>query len=293
MDPRLAVPPPKRRSPAREVMRAAFAASVERLVRQDSSLRLRATEEAVHDARVATRRLRSDLRTFRPLLDDAYACDLCERLRWLQDGFASARDADVLLARIARDTDLLSRGDRDRAGAILDGLRDARARAYDAMLAMLREPRYAALLHELVELVRRPWCSELAGEPARAVIPRIVDDAWRALHERVRRRSRPPSNGELHRIRIAAKRARYAAEAARPVLGRRAKRLACGLEALQTTLGAQHDAVVACAKLREWADDTAAAFVAGELTALERHAAARGRRAWRKAWKHARRTHAR
>ncbi|HTD35424.1 MAG TPA: CYTH and CHAD domain-containing protein [Candidatus Elarobacter sp.] len=285
----IAVPPPKPRSPAREVMRAAFAASLERLVRQDPLLRLSANEDAVHDARVATRRLRSDLRTFRPLLDETYARELRERLRFLQDGFAAARDADVLLARIARHADLLASEDRERAGAILEALRGAREAAYGRMLAMLREPRYAALLQELVELVQRPPCGALADEPAREVVPEVVDDAWSALRKRVRRRSRPPSNRELHRIRIAAKRTRYAAEAAAPVLGRSAEKLASAVEAIQTTLGDQHDAVVACGTLRAWADDGAAAFAAGELTVIEQRAAAEGRYAWRKAWKRARR----
>jgi CHAD domain-containing protein len=157
------------------------------------------------------------------------------------------------------------------------------------MLSMLREPRYPAMLQELVELVQRPQCSERADEPARAAIPRIVGESWRALRKRVRRRSRPPSDRELHRIRIAAKRTRYAAEAATPVLGRRAEGFAAAAEAIQTTLGAQHDAVIACHKLREWADDGATAFAAGQLSILEQHEAAEGRRTWRDGWKRARR----
>lgn len=274
---------------ALDVARAAFAASLERLVRQDPLLRLHPTADAVHDARVATRRLRSDLRTFAPLLDEAYARDLRERLRFLQDGFAAARDADVLLERIARHAELLASEDRERAAPIFRALREARAAAYERMLAMLREPRYAALLRQLIELVESPRCNALAGKRARDAIPEILDDAWRALRKRVRRRARPPSDRELHRIRIAGKRARYAAEAAAPVFGRRAKKLASALEAMQTTLGDQHDAVVACATLRAWADDRATAFAAGALTVLEQRDASDGRDAWHAAWKRARR----
>ncbi|MDV9192738.1 CHAD domain-containing protein, partial [Streptomyces sp. SR27] len=55
----------------------------------------------------------------------------------------------------------------------------------------------------------------------------------------------------LHEARKAAKRARYAAEAARPTLGKPAKRLAKRVKAVQSLLGEHQDAVVARAALRE------------------------------------------
>ncbi|HEX3463164.1 MAG TPA: CHAD domain-containing protein [Candidatus Elarobacter sp.] len=278
-------------SPAREVARAAFAGSLARLVRQDPLLRTRPNEDAVHDARVAVRRLRSDLRTFRPLLDEPWARGLSERMRWLQDGFAEARDADVLLGRMRRHAERLSGDDRRRADAILDAFGAERERAYLRMQAMLNEPRYADLLRELIDLVRRPRCRALANEPACDVLPWIVEDAWSGLRKRVRRRSRPTPDAELHRIRIAAKRARYAAEAAVSVLGGRARRLAHAVEAIQTVLGEQHDAVVGRARLRAWANHEDAAFVAGQLSMLEELHADEGRQAWLDAWRCAKDAH--
>lgn len=83
-----------------DVARAAFARSVERIVRSDAAIRAQRDTEAVHKARVSVRRLRSDLRTFEPVLDPPWAQTLGHRLRPLGDVLGTARDADALLARM-------------------------------------------------------------------------------------------------------------------------------------------------------------------------------------------------
>jgi CHAD domain-containing protein len=55
----------------------------------------------------------------------------------------------------------------------------------------------------------------------------------------------------LHEARKAAKRARYAAEVARPVAGEPAGRFAAGMKAVQSLLGDHHDAITAQAAARE------------------------------------------
>ena len=55
----------------------------------------------------------------------------------------------------------------------------------------------------------------------------------------------------LHEARKAAKRSRYAAEAAQPTAGTRAKKLAGAMEDLQELLGDHHDSLVARQVLRE------------------------------------------
>jgi len=275
-----------------EVVRAAFAASVEALVQVDATLRIHADPEAVHRARISVRRLRSDVRTFLPVLDRTWAEGLRERSRWLQDGFSAARDADVLLTRLRRQSAGLPEADRRRLDETLAPLEAAREVAYERLGSMLREPRYPALLQELADAAKSPPLAPRAGELACDVIPEIVAGAWSMLRKRVRRRSHPPTDRELHRIRIAAKRVRYAAEAVAPVAGRRAAKLARAVERLQTILGDQHDATGTCERLRTL-PKAGTAFVAGELAALEHRAALQGRRAWRDAWRDAKRAHRR
>jgi CHAD domain-containing protein len=276
-----------------EVARAAFAASVDQFVRYDAKLRLAADEAAVHHARVCVRRLRSDLRTFSPLLDANWACELRERLQWPQDVLSAARDADVVLENVRRASVALPEVDRRIVEEVLAPMRAARERAYDVVRGMLRDPRYVPMLCALVDAAKRPPLNQRADEPAAAAIADILHDGWATLRRRVRKRSRPPSDRELHAIRIAAKRVRYAAEAIAPVAGRSAERFGRDTERLQTVLGEQHDAVMAGERLRSLGADGAQAFVAGELAAIANAAECEARRGWRRAWRAAKRTHRR
>ena len=111
---------------------------------------------------------------------------------------------------------------------------------------------------------------------------------WRGLARRVKALGDPPADEELHAVRIEAKRVRYAAEAAAPLLGRQARVFARAAATLQGVLGDLNDAVEAERWLRGWAGErrsTPAAFAAGELAGLERAAAQETRARWRKAWK--------
>jgi len=275
-----------------DVARAALAASVEHIVHYDAELRLEPDVEIVHHARVAVRRLRSDLRTFLPLFDAAWACALRERLSWLQDGLSAARDADVLIAGLLRHSEALPDADRRGVGDLLKTFRAERAAAYDRVRAMLRDERYVPLVQDLVDAANRPPLTDAAAERACDAIPAIVGEAWSMLRKRVRKRSRPASDRELHGIRIAGKRVRYAAEAVSPVAGRPARALARAAERMQTVLGDEHDAVAACRRLRDLAGGEHA-FLVGELAALENVARLEARAAWRNAWRKAKRAYRR
>ena len=63
--------------------------------------------DAVHKARVATRRLRSALRTFRRLLDRDVTDPLRDEVRWLATALGAPRDAEVMKARILAALDAL------------------------------------------------------------------------------------------------------------------------------------------------------------------------------------------
>lgn len=274
-----------------DVARAAFARSAESIVRYDAKLRLQPDETTIHQTRVAVRRLRSDLRAFLPLLEQTWALDLRARLSWLQDGLSAARDADVLIAGLKRQSRRLPDADRLRLDTLLVPFAAARTAACERLHEMLHEPAYARLLQDIVDAANHPPLTALASEPACDVVPSIIDGAWSTLRKRVRKSSRPPSDRELHGIRIAAKRVRYAAEAVEPVAGRPVRSLARRVAAMQTTLGEQHDAVVACRALRELTGEHA--FLAGELAVLEVLAGQKARESWRTAWRKARRAHRR
>jgi CHAD domain-containing protein len=276
---------PRRDARGGELVRGALASSVERFMRHDSRLRLDPDAQTVHQARVAIRRLRSDLRSFLPLLDADWVRELRTRLRWPQDVLSAARDADVILENLGHASIALPDVDRPRIDDVLAPLRAARERAYEGVRTMLHDPRYVPMLCALVDAVKRPPLNELADEPGRDAIAVVLSDGWKKLRRRVRERSQIPSDRELHGIRIATKRVRYAAEALVPVAGRCAERLGRDAEELQTVLGAQHDAVMACERLRALGVDAELAFVAGELAAVAHATERDARRNWRDAWR--------
>jgi CHAD domain-containing protein len=285
--PDVAVPVLARGATAGDVVRRAIAASVLRLIRHDPGVRLDRHPEHVHQARVATRRLRSDLRTFRGLVQAEWASSLRDELGWLAGILGAVRDRDVMLQRMARRVDGLAEASRPRAAGILTTLQAARGEAHVELLESLRGHRYLALLDGLVEAANAPMLLPEAELPAKDVLPGLVRQPVRALTRQVKALRDGGSEDELHRVRIRVKRVRYAAEAVAPVLGKRARAVARAAASLQETLGEHQDAVVAERWLRAWVQGSrsvAATFTAGELAGLERAAAADARARWPEAW---------
>jgi CHAD domain-containing protein len=247
---------PGRKAAAGEVVGAYVREQVAALAAHDPRVRLD-QHDAVHQMRVATRRLRSVLAAYRPLFDRTVTEPLRDELRWLGAVLGEARDAEVLHARLraavdAEPDDLLlgpvvARIDTD----LLGRYREAHARILEA----LDGDRYLALLVALDGVV---------ATGGRKTIPRGVRRTWRRVRAAASAvEAAPPERRDeaLHDVRKAAKRARYAAEAARPALGRPAKRYASRMKDVQGLLGDQHDTVVAREVLRAMG---AQAFLAGE-----------------------------
>lgn len=284
--PEVAVPSLDESATLADVVRAAIAAGFVRLLQHDPGVRLGGDAEDVHQARVAARRLRSDLRTFRSLLDPERSAALREELQWLGAELGHVRDADVLQERLRDQVALLPAVDARPATALLRRLDTQRTAARETMLAALDSDRYLRLLDSLVAAVERPPVNEEADAPARKALPGIVRGPWKHLQKAVESLDDHPEDEALHDIRIRAKRARYAAEAVVPVLGKPAQRFAKAVAGVQSVLGDLQDAVVA----EEWLRTAAAkgpaaqAMVAGQLIAVQRGAMAASRRDWPQAW---------
>jgi CHAD domain-containing protein len=273
-----------------EVLRAAIARSTARLLAHDPGVRLGGDAEDVHQARVATRRMRSDLRTFRRVLDPDWDESLRADLKWLGSALGAVRDTDVLLARLEARVDELDDAERAAGERIVDVLREERARARDELLGAMRSERYVALLERLLAAARAVPAST-DGLDFELEVSDLAVKPWKKLRKAVHALGDDPPDPELHAVRIRAKRARYAAEAVVPAVGKGPKRFAKAVAHLQDVLGEHQDAVVAGQWLREHvpADDGHAAFVAGQLAVLEAAAAQASREEWPAAWKQARR----
>jgi inorganic triphosphatase YgiF len=235
------LPEPPRIRSAGDLLQACLANGLRRIVEQDFAVR-RNLPDAVHQLRVACRRLRSELRTFAELLDDPRTDELRAELSWLADSLGAARDLEVLRDRLhvrAREGDPLDVGPVDAL------LAEQQQAAEASALEALRSPRYLVLLQLLHDVAASPQLSELADARAKDVVPGLVHRATAKLDKALHRLDLDGPDASWHRARIEAKRARYAAEAAAPVLGRPSKRA----KRLQTLLGEHQDAVVAAERL--------------------------------------------
>ncbi|MDQ3977947.1 MAG: CYTH and CHAD domain-containing protein [Actinomycetota bacterium] len=287
--PEIAVPTLPEECTAGDVVRLAIARSVTRVLRHDPGVRIGDDPEDVHQARVGTRRLRSDLRTFAPLLSSEWATPLREELRWIASALGEVRDADVLTERLRGQATDLPEVDAAGFAPVLRRLADEREGARTRLLATMRSERYLALLDRLVAAANDPQLVGEAGGPAQEVVPELVLGPWRQLRRAVRRLPSAPSDEDLHGVRIRTKRARYAAEAAIPVFGKKARRFSEAVAAVQGVLGNHHDAVVAESWLRAAVAEANVpqALVLGELLAAQRAEVRRCRREWRDSWKKA------
>jgi CHAD domain-containing protein len=243
-------------TPAGDVVVAYLGRQIRALTSLDPMVR-RDEPDAVHQMRVASRRLRSSLRGFRGVLRRSAVADVADELKWLAAVLGEARDAEVLEQHLHASLAALP------AGQVL-GPVDARVQAHFAplragartgLLSALDSRRYFLLLDELDGLLADPPLRPHAARPAAAVLPGEVRRAAARTDRRMRHALHAPAGRDrdmaLHAARKAAKQARYDAEAVTPALGRHASRFATRMKRLQAILGDHQDAVIAQQTERE------------------------------------------
>jgi CHAD domain-containing protein len=241
-----------------------------------------ADADAVHDMRVATRRLRSTLRTFAPVLDPTLVGGLDGELKWLAEVLGKVRDLDVLADRLAAavaelPVELVLGPVADR---IRQRLAAQAARAREDLVAALDSDRVGQLIGSLATLVERGQAAEVTQARLRRLARKAVRRADGRLAAADEHAAGTPEREErLHDARKAYKRARYAVEVVAPEEGDPARRLVKRLTALQDVLGAHQDANTADDRLRELGIqahlDGENAFTYGLLYANQRQAGAR------------------
>lgn len=266
---------------------------IAKLHAQDAGVRT-GRAESVHRLRIAARRLRSALTTFAPLLDRAVTDPVREELRWLGESLGQARDAQVLREHL---TGLLSDEPAELViGSVATRIDDQLSVAYQTgrkrALDALDSERYLRMLDALDELVEtpplRPGADSAAKKGARRLIRRDIKRLTREVRAITSADDPESRDVAFHEARKKAKRLRYAAEAAAPAIGKRARSLAASTKKVQETLGIHQDSVVARARLREYGMqahlDGDNAFTFGRLHALEQGRAERAETDFDAAW---------
>jgi CHAD domain-containing protein len=243
--------------------------------------------ESVHQLRVATRRLRATLDLFAPVMHKTFVESAQRDLGWLGRAIGAVRDLDVLADAVAGRAAQLDLELRGALGPLTLAIGERRAAAHAALLGSLGSLRCRRLRAGLAAFADSP-------PPARRQerLGELAPDLVRPLLRHVLRAGRridadsPPE--DLHRLRVRAKRLRYALETLRGRDGKPIAKSIRRLMRLQDVLGEHQDAITQITWLRRWAETATAPaptlLALGALTQVLDARAAKRRRRFPAAW---------
>lgn len=248
--------------------------------------------ESLHQMRVGLRRLRSAFKLFEDML--ALPPSLQEQLAWLGNALGPARDWEVLSASTLKSVIGASAAEA-QLQALQDGVEEIAGGMLGKAARAVASPRYTQLLLSFFAWMQASgW---RAGMPAAAVgrweqpLESFAAQALEGGHRKILDRGKHMRAGDphrLHRLRIACKRNRYAAEFFHSLYpAKRMRRYVAALADMQDELGWRNDAAVAAGLLDETQEKIphaagAAGFAKGYLAALLQTDNRKLRKAWKK-----------
>jgi CHAD domain-containing protein len=201
---------------------------------EDVVLRNRAGD-ALHQARVALRRLRSAFSFFRPAIADEQFLGMREELRWFTGQLGEARNLDVYLQR-------------ELAPEEIEATTKRREEAYDQVIEAMNSAKLRLLLVDLTGWASvGPWRGEKpANRPIRSFATKRLNKLWSTI-EPARAMLAQMDEESRHRLRIQVKKMRYAVEFFNEVYpsSKRKKWFVRSVEELQESLGNLNDLATA------------------------------------------------
>ncbi len=208
-------------------------------------------EERIHQSRVALRRIRSNLRTFRLAVDPAWGTNLRAELAWYGGRLGQVRDLHILRDIVTiKGPEVLDPESVDMLDSVV-GVRMA------AALADIATERGGARRFQLNEQMMVLWdgpdFKAKAAKPADEILPAMLHRAWHDLRGAARAARKDGTDTNLHKLRIRLKDLRYGSETVALIAGGPARKTARAAEGLQSKLGDLHDA---CASI-EWFENLA------------------------------------
>ena len=291
---------PKPKDPAADAVMFHLRTQVAAIIDQDQRIRAH-LPDAVHQYRVAARRLRSVLQAFGPLVEAEWARSMRSELGWIAGVLGEERDREVLEARLIDAIRALP-SDVDGVAALVaiqthldNEIETARATIDEAMTSA----RYRDLMASLHTACIAAPVTDLAQGKASKVLPPMVEERWKKLAKMAKKLhdELEGHDDHWHSARKDAKKARYTVEACVPVFGTPAKKFAKQLESVTELLGEHQDAAIAgdlLLRLSAKTRGSRSAFAMGVLYSQEREQVARCRaqfieewpRVSHKSWRH-------
>lgn len=237
--------------------------------------------ERIHQSRVALRRIRSNLRTFRLALDPAWGTALRAECAWYADLLGGVRDLHIIGELVTRhgpeamDTEdvlQLEAVVAERTAAVLEEVRAERSK-----------PRRFQLTQQMMLLWDGPEFKPKAQNPAAEVMPRMLRRAWHDLRGAARTARKNPTDANLHMLRIRLKDLRYGCETVALVEGGPAQKTAKAAARMTTKLGDLHDVDYSIDWLESLAGDRPdLARPVAALVEYQRDVRRQCRKGWRK-----------
>jgi CHAD domain-containing protein len=248
--------------------------------RTDRAARRSTEIERIHQSRVALRRIRSNLRTFRLAVDPAWGTALRAELAWYAGRLGESRDLHIIEDMIReKGPQVTSPANVERLELVVNTRRST-------VLAELDAERGGARRFQLTEQMMVLWdgpnFSPKADMPAAEALPTMVRRAWHDLRGAARAARKKPTDENLHKLRIRLKDLRYGCETVALAEGGPARKTAKAAEQLQGQLGELHDARFSIDWLRDLGSSQPELSEPVEaLVAVQREAAAEARTGWK------------
>ena len=206
--------------------------------------------EALHDLRVAGRRLDAVLRQFQAYLPPEYL-QIRSTLKTVLSALGRARDLDIALGELQNFRRKLAKSERQGVEPLKEHLASERGRARAQMLSVLDSVWVQQNLQELTTLLTAPGVASEASsaKPALHAAPELIRRRFRKLRKRAELLGQDSSTDAYHEVRGQVKKLRYALEAVAALYGKPAVEMVRALRRWQENLGLQQDAAVAMQRL--------------------------------------------
>jgi CHAD domain-containing protein len=228
------------------------------MLNKEDGARLGEDPEAIHDMRVATRRMRAAFRVFNPYLKGKRAKEVRDGLRAVATDLGAVRDLDVLIENAEAFRETLPPEQRGGLASMTEEWRVTRWKARKALLRLLNSKEYSKFKQNMEHFLKgsTPAPDQTEGaEPyqVRHIAGSIILTRYEAVRS-VEGLPEKPTVTQLHALRIVGKYFRYTLEFFRDVLPKDVNNMIRDIVKLQDQLGEMHDADVAAALVSEFAD---------------------------------------
>jgi len=228
------------------------------MLRHEPGTRLGEDIEALHDMRVATRRLRAAFAVFGQAYKTKALKPFLTGARNTGRALGRVRDLDVLLDKLQRYCASLPAEQKDGLLPLAEAWQTERQQARQALIAHLDSPAYETFKHTFNQFLQTPDAGRQHPYAEAALPSRVRDAVPLLLYTRLAAVHAydpilPTADlAQLHALRIEFKRLRYTVEFFREILGASAKSVIEELKALQDHLGELHDADVTCSLIQQF-----------------------------------------